>query len=107
MALQQAARACRGSARADIAGLDPLQRDLFLLLEACAADSDLIGHLPGMRKAVNAMRLAALAARPALAEFAEARIPLERLVRAVLETDCGEQTSALPASSCPAESIAL
>src|SRR5690606_21325137 len=49
VALQQAARAARGSAASGTALPDALSRDLYLLLEANAADQDLARLLPGMR----------------------------------------------------------
>lgn len=107
MALQQAMRAQRGSA----ALLDPawpaLLADAYLLLEAWAADAELIAHLPGMTAAVTRLRQHALQARPQLTTFSRPRQPLEALLRQLLETPCGVPCPAIPLSRSPAESIRL
>ncbi|MEZ2745859.1 nitric oxide reductase activation protein NorD [Halopseudomonas bauzanensis] len=107
MALQQAMRAQRGSA----ALLDPawpaLLADAYLLLEAWAADAELIAHLPGMTAAVTRLRQHALQARPPLTSFSRPRQPLEALLRQLLETPCGAPCPAIPLSRAPAESVRL
>src|SRR5690606_6041660 len=47
MALRQGMRAVRGSAAEDIGGESPLVQDLYLILEARAADTDLARLFPG------------------------------------------------------------
>jgi nitric oxide reductase NorD protein len=85
LALQQAMRACRGSADL-VAGLaTPLLRDVYLLLEAQAADQQLVRLLPGLIGPLNALRRASLKARPEIRSFANARRPLELHARAMLE----------------------
>lgn len=86
MALQQAMRARRGSARTLPVSAQPLVRDLYLLLEAHAADRDLVEALPGMAEALAALRDTAARRRPPLEEFAPARRPLEEFARRVLAT---------------------
>lgn len=107
MALQQAMRAQRGSA----ALLDPawpaLLADAYLLLEAWAADAELIAHLPGMTAAVTRLRQHALQARPQLTTFSRPRQPLEALLRQLLETPCGVPCPAIPLSRSPAKSVRL
>ena len=107
MALQQAMRAQRGSA----ALLDPawpaLLADAYLLLEAWAADAQLIAHLPGMTAAVTRLRQHALQARPPLTTFSRPRQPLEALLRQLLETPCGVPCPAIPLSRSPAKSVRL
>lgn len=107
MALQQAMRAQRGSA----ALLDPawpaLLADAYLLLEAWAADAELITHLPGMTAAVTRLRQHALQARPPLTTFSRPRQSLEALLRQLLETPCGVPCPAIPLSRSPAESVRL
>ena len=107
MALQQAMRAQRGSA----ALLDPawpaLLADAYLLLEAWAADAELIAHLPGMTAAVTRLRQHALQARPQLTTFSRPRQPLEALLRQLLETPCGVPCPAIPLSPSPVESVRL
>lgn len=107
VALQQAARAARGSAAAVPASSGALQRDLYLLLEADAADQDLARLLPGVRAPLNELRRYALSRRPPLPEFPAVRQPLEELVREVLRTDCTRPCAGLHVSESPARSAEL
>ncbi|MDI4635864.1 hypothetical protein J7U46_22555 [Pelomonas sp. V22] len=84
VALQQAMRAARGSAAGADCDATPLVRDLYLLIEAHAADADLAQLLPGMRAPLLALRAAALSARPALSQFPDQRQPLEAWVRRLM-----------------------
>ena len=87
LALQQAMRAERGSAEHLPAGAAPLESELYLLLEARAADAALAGLLPGMAAALAALRREALAIRPPLGAFPASLRPIEQLARAVLAPD--------------------
>lgn len=104
LALVQAMRASRGSA----AGLDlcasPLVLDIYLLLEAIAADAALAQLLPGMTSSLNSLRSAALAARPLLAHFAVSRRPLEELVRTWMAQPCDEPKVHAPLGASPESS---
>ncbi|WP_420475751.1 nitric oxide reductase activation protein NorD [Noviherbaspirillum sp. ST9] len=92
MALQQAMRASRKSADF-LAGLDTeCQRAVFLLLEANAADAQIVQLLPGMRASLDAVRQTALRMRPPLDRFPLAGRPLEVFARSLLSGDY----SALP-----------
>lgn len=102
MALQQAMRARRGSASL-IAGLNPLPADVYLLLEAYAADEALAALLPGLTASINALRKRALAARPPPAAFPEIRQPLERFARSLLAAECGRP--AIRVAESPAQSL--
>ena len=102
LALQQAMRARRGSASQAGQLETPLQRDLYLLCEAWAADEDLLRLLPGLAAPLRALRQHALRTRPALEHFPAARRPLERLLRSLLQD--GDRL--LPALPAPAASIA-
>ena len=100
LALQQAMRARRGSAT-EVGQLEtPLQRDLYLLCEAWAADRELLSLLPGLAPALASLRQHALHARPALGQFPSARQPLERFLRSLLQ---GHDT--LPPLPHPAASV--
>lgn len=90
LALQQAVRARRDCAARQSALVTELERAVYQVLEAHAADCQLVWMLPGMRQPVLAVRRAALLARPALTEFPEARRALERLVRETLLLDVAE-----------------
>ena len=84
VALQQAMRVVRGSATGAGSDATPWVRDLYLLIEADAADADLAHLLPGLRAPLQALRAAALSARPALASFPVGRRPLEAWVRRLM-----------------------
>ena len=84
VALQQAMRVARDSAAGAGSDATPLVRDLYLLIEAHAADADLAHLLPGMRAPLQALRAAALSARPALSQFATRRHLLEVWVRQLM-----------------------
>ena len=104
VALQQAMRASRGSAALMSAQATPLVRDVYLLIEARAADEALARELPGIVGSLNALRRAALEARPAMASFPVERRPLETFVRTLLQHECGRPNSDLPVSESPEES---
>lgn len=94
LALQQAMRAQRGGTALLHQCATPLTRDLYTLFEADAADEALARLLPGMTRALNALRRAALAARPPLETFAPGRRPLEQSLRDLLAHECGRDASA-------------
>ena len=107
MALQQAIRAQRGSAAPMQAPLPALLADVYLLLEAWAADAALAGQLPGMKSAVERLRQHALQKRPPLADFSPARRPLEILLRQLLESPCDQPPAGFPLSKSPEQSLQL
>ena len=84
MALQQAMRASRGSARGLAVLSTAVERSLYHLLEAWAADHALSQRLPGLIPALAAIRQFALRLRPPLAAFPPQRQPVERLLRQLL-----------------------
>ncbi len=96
-ALQQATRARRQS-HSWLAGLTgPLEQAIFTVLEAQAADAELVRLLPGMALPLRAFRAAALDARPAPSLFPPHRQPLEQLVRQLLMAEVREVTACDPA----------
>jgi nitric oxide reductase NorD protein len=103
MALQQAMRMARGSVQHIDASAPALLRDIYLLLEAAAADAALIRLLPGMAESLNALRREALVQRPALDRFAAERRRLELFARDILQTDCRNAPPHLTPAS-PAQS---
>lgn len=107
MALQQATRASRGSARWIHANPTPLQRDVYLLLEAYAADVELADRLPGSRAWLAILRRHSFRARPPLSAFSPARRSLERLVRRLLQSDPESPPLSFPISTSPSESLSL
>ena len=102
-ALQQAMRATRRSAALISVQATPLIRDLYLLLEALAADEELARRLPGILGSLNALRRSALAARPAMTSFSVERRPLEAFAREMLQSECGHPVSGIPVSATPEE----
>ncbi|HEX2532011.1 MAG TPA: hypothetical protein VHK70_11195 [Burkholderiaceae bacterium] len=88
LTLQQAMRVTRGSVRQIEPHAVPLLRDVYLLLEAAAADFALAAWLPGMRAAIGILRHDALRRRPPLDAFPAPRRRIEALVRNFLQRDC-------------------
>ena len=107
MALQQALRARRGSAELLDPTWPPLFADAYLLLEAWAADAELLQSLPGMADGLTRLRQHALRQRPALDAFPSPRQPLEALVRQLLQTPAGQPVAAMPDSASPQQSVQL
>ena len=107
IALQQAMRASRGSVAHVGTFASPLIRDVYLLLEANAADEALARQLPGIVGSLNGLRRAALACRPPMASFPVERRPLESFVRTLLQQECGGPVGAVPLSATPEESVRL
>lgn len=107
LGLGQAMRAQRGSAQWLDRVQGPLQRDLYLLLEAQASDEELARRLPGLVAPLNAFRQAALEARPDLRSFAPARQPLERHLRELLRRPLEPLRDGAVSVPAPNESIEL
>jgi nitric oxide reductase NorD protein len=87
MAMQQARRATRGTARTLAAEPDPWLRDVALVLEARAAESEVAREFPGLAAALACLRRLALDSRPPLSAFPPVRRPLEALVRRTLASE--------------------
>lgn len=85
MAMQQAQRAQRGSARLLDQASTPIERAVFEVLEAIAADLDLIERFAGMAARLDSWRVQALANRPPLNTFPPTRRPLENWLRRAMD----------------------
>ncbi|MHC8339259.1 nitric oxide reductase activation protein NorD [Pseudomonas sp. HLT2-19-2] len=105
LALQQAMRAQRGSATALSALDNPMQRSFYRLLEAWAADSDLVRLLPGLAPSIHGLRHHALMTRPPLQAFPVQRQPLENLLRLLLRSECGKPLEGLEIPAKTADSL--
>lgn len=111
MALQQAMRAHRRSAQVfnqakpTTAAPAPLVRDLYLVLEANAADAALVGQLPGLNQTLIRFRQLALAQRPKLSTLAVRFHPMEKLLRSVLSSHCNHPPEAIPVCTTPHEAV--
>lgn len=106
-ALAQAQRARRGSPAFAPDGGSGLVGDIYLLLEAYAADEALAAMLPGVASSINLLRRLALERRPPVDTFPPRRQPLERLARELLESRCGRPLTAQLVTPSPARSRAL
>jgi len=93
LALVQAQRAQRGGAALAAALRDPPLAALFALLEAHAADADLVTRLPGMGAPLGRLRQAALRERPAMGTLPAAVRGFEQLARALLAVPPGKAVS--------------
>ncbi|WP_350616465.1 VWA domain-containing protein [Pseudomonas sp. HY7a-MNA-CIBAN-0227] len=107
LALQQAMRARRGSANALSALDNPMQRSVYRLLEAWAADADLIRLLPGLAPSIRGLRQHALATRPPLHAFSKQRQPLENFLRLLLSSEVGAPLEGLAIPTETADSLQL
>ena len=105
MALQNAMRAIRGSARHIADTDDALLADVYLLLEACAADKMLAELLPGAKPGIHHLRRHALACRPELTQFPKHRQPLELWVRKILAATVDETAEQHFHADSPAQSL--
>jgi nitric oxide reductase NorD protein len=84
MALQQAHRGSNREAARLKRLQTALQRDLYLVLEADAADAALASALPGLQSALHLLRREALQRRPPIESFPAERRPLEVWLRGLL-----------------------
>jgi len=105
--LQQAMRASRGSANFVARFSAPLLCDIYLLLEAQAADEELVRRLPGLIGPLNALRQGALRDRPDIRSFTKARQALERHARGLLERPLARVQKGTAATPSPQASFDL
>lgn len=101
MALAQGMRAARGIAEVDWPSEAPLVQDLYLLLEAGAAEAALARALPGTASLLTRVREASLAARPPLHAFPASERSLEAFAREALAAP-----QRLPFADSPSRSLA-
>lgn len=108
VALQQAMRTQRGSAQLAGTLRTPLEADLYLLLEARAADSALARMLPGLAASLASLRRYALAQRPPLGSLSAWHKTAETLLQSILR-DLRGGAGLTETSTCatPADSRAL
>lgn len=99
--LQQAVRAVRGSARHYPFRQSCAVQAAYHILEARAADDELVRLLPGVLPSLQRFRRQALAARPALRTLAAPLRAVEAMVQAALEEGSDVQAAA-DAGACAA-----
>lgn len=104
LALVQAERVARGSARMLPLLTDPLQRDLFLLREAMTIEARVARDVSSVAGALDEARRAALASRPPQGSMSEAERQVEAIVREALHPDAAHRHQLL-ADSTPEDSL--
>ncbi len=103
MAMQQASRALRGAAHLLPNAMNPLVSAIFEVLEADAADAELVRGFPGLGKRLHRFREECLNRRPTLNAFPASRRALETWLRTLLQA----QPAALYASTSAQSSMEL
>jgi nitric oxide reductase NorD protein len=103
-AVEQAARAARGTPTVLARLVDPLERALFLISEAAAVDGAIVRELPGLACDLAAARRAALADRPDDSRLTPQERAVEALLRAVLESNPAILPASLSAAASAEES---
>ncbi|MEP7027118.1 MAG: VWA domain-containing protein [Candidatus Eisenbacteria bacterium] len=106
VALGQALRARRGSARALPDDASTAVRDLYTLAEAVAVDREMASLAPGLAPHLERLKQRMLAQRPADRLLLATEREVERLVRAVLAAPPGEPPTHVPLAPTPAASLA-
>lgn len=96
IALQQASRALRGSARHVAQATCPRNLALYTVLEAQAADECLARELPGMAQSIERLRRWALHRRPAIDSLPPASRCVEDITQRILASPLGEPVPGLP-----------
>jgi nitric oxide reductase NorD protein len=105
LAVEQAARAARGTpGLLPRIGSDALERDLYLLAEAVAVDSEIALQLPGVVTDLRAARAEALAERPPVDRLTSMERAVESLVRTILSADPSAPQPGVPLMPTPADS---
>lgn len=105
LAVEQSARAARGTPQLLEPELDPPVRDLYLLAESVAVDHWLSTDLPGMVPDIVAARAIALTERPLPKLLTERELEVERRLRAALAAAPASAPAEVPL--CPTPSASL
>jgi nitric oxide reductase NorD protein len=102
LAIEQGARIVRGTRSA--APADPLERDLYLVLEGAAIDAEIVRRAPGLVGALARLRAEELVRRPVMQRLVPQQREVELTLRALLASEPGADVTALPRTGSPAES---
>jgi nitric oxide reductase NorD protein len=105
LAIEQAERLVRGTG-AQPRPTDPLEHDLFELVEGASIDRGIVARAPGLAVALDASRRTELAARPPLHRVRLTERAIEGLVQATLDAALGEEVPGVPHTRTPEESRA-
>lgn len=95
MVLQQAQRAVLRDSTALIQLENPLQRDIYLVLEARVADAMLTNMLPGLQDAIRQLRIYALSQHPPIENFPPERRAPEVWLRGCLSAPIARQSASI------------
>jgi nitric oxide reductase NorD protein len=104
LAIEQGARIARGT-RAKVP-LDPVERDLYMIIEGASIDAELAGRAPGLARSISRMRREELARRPELGWLRGAAHSVEALLQQLLATAPDVAVSSIPRSATPQDSAA-
>ena len=102
LAIEQGARIARGT-RA-LLPEDPLERDLYMIIEGAAIDAELVERAPGLSRAITRMRREELGRRAEFFVGKPAR-PVEALLKEVLVADPVTSVPSIPRTGSPEESV--
>jgi nitric oxide reductase NorD protein len=102
LAIEQGARIMRGTRAA--APADPLERDLYMVLEGAAIDTEIVRRAPGLAGALGRLRAEELARRPGMQRFVPQQREVELRLRALLASEPGADVAAVPRMASAAES---
>ncbi len=106
LAIEQAERIARGTPSHMPSG-DPLERDLYLLREGMAIDTELMDRHPGLAPTLAAERATALARRPMLTSLSQQEMKVELMLRDALgSVEPSRPESRSDAAHSPSESLA-
>jgi nitric oxide reductase NorD protein len=104
LAIEQGARIVRGTRLA--APADPMERDIYMIVEGAAVDASLIERAPGLAKAIGRLRREELDRRSRFF-VGPASVPVENLLRQLLATDPAATTTAIPRTASAEESAGV
>jgi len=104
IAIEQAARIDRGT-RAMVPS-DPIERDLYMIIEGAAIDAGLADRAPGLARWIAGMRKEELTRRPNLGWTRGAAHSVEGLLQQLLAADPGASLPSIPLTATPEESSA-
>jgi nitric oxide reductase NorD protein len=106
LALEQAARFVRASAKVLTRDEDFITRDLFNLRESAEIDAGIARSFPGVAALLHEQRVNSLKLRATREKLSPQEIEVERLMTTVLSSDPTDVTVGAPAGASPAESLA-
>jgi nitric oxide reductase NorD protein len=104
LAIEQGARVVRGTR--SLTPSDPLERDLYWMIEAAAIDAGLVAAAPGLAKAIMRHRREELRRRSRFSVDPGAR-KVEAILKEMLSADPSSPPPSLPRTVTPEDSVAV